>query len=212
MSHLWENVYSHLSEEERQVIQIDGSANRLAMSIRGIARDAGPQPVRHHAVRDQAATHGSAGVQRVNEVVAARTGAKRLKCVGHGLGAAACIAGPAQRQADRSEIQVQLKALPAVARPPVGAGGRMAGPAEPGRRCSISGRLRVLLAVTMRSCACARTTHPTDGSTPAGRFGNAGRGACRDRAQRGAAGTPAGGRRAVPIPRPSAHRSERPPE
>ncbi len=61
----------------------------------------------------------------------------------------------------------------------------------------------------MRSCACARRPS-TDGSTPAGRFGNAGRGACRE-GTGGAAGTAAGGLSHFPIPG-RAPISERPPE
>ena len=104
------------------------------------------------------------------------------------------------------EIQA-TKALPAVARPPVGAGGRMAGPrlvaaAHQRQAAASCGR-------TMRSCACARRPS-TDGSTPAGRFGNAGRGACRE-GTGGAAGTAAGGRPRFPIPG-RVPISERPPE
>ena len=61
----------------------------------------------------------------------------------------------------------------------------------------------------MRSCACARRPS-TDGSTPAGRFGNAGRGACRE-GTGGAAGTAARRTSRFPIPG-RVPISERPPE
>ena len=108
------------------------------------------------------------------------------------------IAGPAQRKADRRRSKprkpYRLSHDRLWAQVPNGW-------AAAGRRCSSAAGC-ASCGRTMRSCACARRPS-TDGSTPAGRFGNAGRGACA-RAQ----AAPQARRQedvALPDPRPSAH-------
>ena len=110
-------VYSHLSEEERQVIQIEVGNGA---SIRGIGAMLGrsPSSISREIKRNTWFPSNENESYRPYRP-------KRLKA-GPWTGRY-YIAGPAQRKADRRSIQA-TKALPAVARPPVGAGGRMAGP------------------------------------------------------------------------------------
>ena len=110
-------VYSHLSEEERQAVRIEVGNGA---SIRGIGAMLGrsPSSISREIKRNTWFPSNENESYRPYRP-------KRLKA-GPWTGRH-YIAGPAAAQGRPQEIQA-TKALPAVARPPVGAGGRMAGP------------------------------------------------------------------------------------
>ena len=184
-------VYSHLSEEERQVIQYRGAQRR--QHTRNIGAMLGPQPVQRQP-GDQ--TQHMVPVQRervVPPVPAEKTeGGAMDRPLLHRRARAA--------QGRPQEVQA-TKALPAVARPPVGAGGRMAGP-------------RLVAAAHQRQAArpvagrCAHARVPGD-HLPMGLLQQAASGTLGavPAAQGTGGGRRHGGRRTsrFPDPRPSPH-------
>ena len=178
-------VYSHLSEEERQVIRIE-IGNGTSIRRIGLMLGRNASTVGREIERDTWFPSDENESCRPYRPKRLKTGPWTGGCY---------IAGPAAAQG-RPQARQTAQALPPVMRTPVGRGWPN-GRAAAGRRCP-SAAGRASCSPTTPPCACARRPS-TVGSTPTAIAVNAGR-VVFHVATGGVAGVMAGGRRVSRFP------------